>query len=133
MLAHDLLRGFDAFHLRHGDVHQDDIGFGTVVFGHRRNAVSSFAGQLSAECLNHAGQIFPGEHRVVHYQIADRLPVFAAFYGCKLFHHKPPAAFFRARTRANCGPTNVAPAQRKLFRHSGSLRLFTNSSIASAL
>src|SRR5256885_18274 len=47
------------------------MGLGTVVFGHRRNAVSSFAGQLSAECLNHAGQIFPGEHRVVRYLIVD--------------------------------------------------------------
>ncbi len=26
MLAHDPLRGLDAFHLRHGDVHEHDVG-----------------------------------------------------------------------------------------------------------
>src|SRR6516165_6559299 len=32
MLAHDALDGFDAFHLRHGDVHKNDVRLDAVEF-----------------------------------------------------------------------------------------------------
>ena len=84
---HDLLGRFDAFHLRHGDVHEHDVGMGAVVFGDGGQAVSGFARDLAAESFDHAGQILAREDGVVHDQVADWLPVFAAFYWCKLLHN----------------------------------------------
>jgi hypothetical protein len=42
---------------------------------------------MSTEGLDHAGQVLARKNGVVHYQIADRLPVFAAFYWRKLLHN----------------------------------------------
>src|SRR5205814_2769114 len=33
MRAHDALGGLDAFHLRHGDIHEHQIGMDAVIFG----------------------------------------------------------------------------------------------------
>ena len=87
MLAHDFFGGLDAFHLRHGDVHEHDVGIGAIVFGDGGHAVSRFARDLSAEGFDHARQILAGEDGIVHDQIADRLAVLAAFYWCELLHN----------------------------------------------
>ena len=60
---------------------------GPVVFGDGGQAIARLAGQKSAKGLHHASQVLARKHGVVHDQIADWLPVFAAFYGCKLFHN----------------------------------------------
>src|SRR5713226_2637182 len=60
MLPHNFLRGLDAFHLWHGDVHEHDVGAGTLVLGYGGHAVARFAGQLSAECFDHARQVLAG-------------------------------------------------------------------------
>src|SRR5256885_755803 len=45
---------------------------------------------LPAETFDHAGQIFSRKYGIVDDQIADRLPVFAAFYWCDLLHTDLP-------------------------------------------
>jgi len=44
VLPHDALNGFDAFHLGHGDVHEDDVGLDAIELGDGGDAVSSLAG-----------------------------------------------------------------------------------------
>ena len=90
MVAHDLLRRLNAFHLRHGDIHQNDVGHQPFVLADRRNSVARLADYLSPECFDHPGQVLAGKHGVIHDQIAYRLSVFAPFYGRKLFHGTPP-------------------------------------------
>src|SRR3954469_18455021 len=81
----DFLSSFDAFHLWHGDIHDDDIRVKAIIFGDRSLAVSSFADQLAAKSFNDAGQVFAGEDGVIHYQVADWLAIFA-FYCRELLH-----------------------------------------------
>src|SRR5229473_5067381 len=90
MVAHDLLRRLDAFHLRHGDIHQNDVGCQPFVLADCRNSVASLADYLSTECFDHSSQVLAGEHGVIHDQIAHRLSVFAPSYGRKLVHDTPP-------------------------------------------
>src|SRR5713226_8991190 len=86
MQPHNLLGGCDAFHLWHGDVHEHDVGTGSLVLGYCGHAVARFAGHLPAECFDHAGQVFAGEDGIIHHEIAYRLTVFAASYWRKLIH-----------------------------------------------
>jgi hypothetical protein len=77
MLTHDALDRFNTLHLRHGDVHEYDIGAGAVEFRDGGEAVAGFAGDLAAAHLNHLHEIFAREYGIVHHQIADGLIVFA--------------------------------------------------------
>src|SRR6202795_3333009 len=87
MRLHDPFGGFDAFHLRHGDIHEHDVRMRPVILGDGGQAIACLAGQMSTEGLDHAGQVLARKDRVVHDQIADRLPVLAAFYWRKLLHN----------------------------------------------
>src|SRR6266849_8164714 len=49
VLTDDALDGFDAFHLGHGDVHEDDIGLDAVEFSDGSEAITGFTGNLAAE------------------------------------------------------------------------------------
>src|SRR2546423_94340 len=49
MLAHDALNRLNPFHLGHGDVHEDDVRLGALVFGDRGAAVAGFSGELATE------------------------------------------------------------------------------------
>src|SRR5580704_14577422 len=89
MLLHDALGRFDPFHLRHGDIHEHDVRMRAVVFADCSQAVAGLGRHLPAEGFDHASQVLTGENRVVYDQVANRLPVLAAFYRCKLLH-KPP-------------------------------------------
>src|SRR5712692_4244290 len=67
MLPHNFLGGLNPFHLWHGDVHEHDVGTGTLVLGYGVHAVARFASQLSAECFDHTGQVLAGEDGIIHY------------------------------------------------------------------
>src|SRR5882724_3334559 len=86
ILAHNALDRFDAFHLRHGNVHQDDIRLRAVLLSDSRQAVTGFAGNVAAEELHHLDDILSREDRVVHNEIADRLVIFPEQSG-KLWHN----------------------------------------------
>ena len=77
VLTHDAFDRFDAFHLRHGDVHEHDVGLGAVELRDGGQAVAGFTGHFPAEHLDHLDEIFAGEYGVVHYKVADGLIVFA--------------------------------------------------------
>ena len=79
MLAHDLLGRLDPFHLRHGDVHEHNIGIDALVFGNGSHAVAGFTCHLAAKGFYNAGQILAGEDRIVDHQIAHRLTVLGSF------------------------------------------------------
>src|ERR1700723_3776832 len=53
MFLDNTLDGFDALHLGHGDVHENDVGFRASVFGDGCAAVTRFADHLAAEGLDH--------------------------------------------------------------------------------
>src|SRR5579863_8125702 len=53
MFLDNTLDGFDALHLRHGDIHQNDVGFGASIFGDGGATVTRFADHLTAEGLDH--------------------------------------------------------------------------------
>src|SRR5208337_2199832 len=57
MLADDALDGLDAFHLRHGDVHEDDIGIGAVKLGNGGQTVTGFTRYFAAEELDHLDEV----------------------------------------------------------------------------
>src|ERR1700688_4619181 len=77
VLANDALHGFNAFHLRHGDVHQDDIRLGTVELGDGGETVASLARHFPAESLDHFDEVLAREYGVVYHQVADGFIVFA--------------------------------------------------------
>src|SRR5438270_1118681 len=87
--THDALGRLNAFHLRHGDIHEHDVRISAVVFGDCGAAIAGFARYLPAERLDHAGQVLTREDGVVNYQVADGLPIFT-FYWCELLHNEPP-------------------------------------------
>src|SRR5580700_9586770 len=93
MLLHDLLGRLDPLHLGHGHVHENNVGLEALIFGYGGHAISGFAGDLATECFDHPGQILAGEDGIVHYQVADRLPVLTAFHWRKLLHIQPPHRF----------------------------------------
>src|SRR5579872_11472 len=93
MSLHDFLGSLDALHLRHGDIHQHDIGMRAVELADGSKAVAGFAGHLPAERFNHSREILAREDRIVHDQVADGLPVFASFYWCELLHNTLPFQF----------------------------------------
>ena len=86
MSKHNLFGGLNPFHLRHGDVHEHDVGIGAVVFGDGSHSVPGLARHLPAKGLHHAGQVLARENGVIHNQVADWLPVLAASYWRKLLH-----------------------------------------------
>ena len=86
MLPHDALNGFDAFHLRHGDVHEDDVGFGALVLSNCGAAVAGFPGELSAKRLEQLHNVFSREYRVVNDQVANGFFIFTANQSGKLLH-----------------------------------------------
>ena len=85
MLAHDALDGLDAFHLRHGNVHEHDVRLDAVVLRDGGQAVAGFSGQLAAEHLDHFDEVLSREDRIVHHEVADRLTVFSQ-QSAELFH-----------------------------------------------
>src|SRR5579863_603610 len=90
MLLDDPFGCLDAFHLRHGDIHEHDVGMRAVELADGSQAVAGLSRHLPAERFDHAGQVLTGEHGVIHDQITDRLPIFAALYWCKLLHTDLP-------------------------------------------
>src|SRR5437660_3471508 len=86
MGPHDALRGFNAFHLRHGDVHEHHVGRSAVKFGNGGAAITGFADDLAAECLDHLRNVFARENRVIHHQVAYWPAVFPKQYW-KLVHN----------------------------------------------
>src|ERR1700728_1755906 len=86
MLLDNPFGSLNSFHLRHGDIHEHDVGMGAVELADGSQAVPGFSCHLPAKAFNHAGKILAGKHGVVHDQVANRLSVLAAFYRCKLFH-----------------------------------------------
>src|SRR4029077_11828411 len=74
------------FHLRHGDVHEYDVGIGAFVFGDSGHTVAGFTRHLAAESFDNTRQVLAGENGIIHYQVADGLTVLAAFQRCKLLH-----------------------------------------------
>src|SRR6266853_3018356 len=85
MLANDAFDRFDAFHLRHGNVHEHDVRLGAAVLRDGGKAVAGFAGNFAAEELYHLDDVLAREHRVVHHEIADGLVVFSE-QRCELCH-----------------------------------------------
>jgi hypothetical protein len=79
VLAHDALGGFNAFHQRHGNVHQHHVRANAFVLGDGGAAVARFAGDLPAKLLHHARQVFARKHRVVHQKVANTLSVFSLY------------------------------------------------------
>ncbi len=77
MLPDDALDGFNALHLGHGDVHENDVGLDAVELGNGREAVARFAGDFTAEDLDHLHDVLAGEDGIVHHEITDRLLVLA--------------------------------------------------------
>jgi hypothetical protein len=75
MLTHNPLGGFNAFHLRHGDIHQNDVGAGSVIFGNRGATVTGLACQHSTIGIDDARKILPGKDRVIHHEVADWLVI----------------------------------------------------------
>ncbi len=75
-MTDDALDRFDAFHLRHGDVHEHDVRLGAVELGDGGETITGFAGNFSAEELYHLDDVLAREDRVVHHEIADGLIVF---------------------------------------------------------
>src|SRR5260370_8881454 len=49
MLPDDALDGFNALHLGHGDVHENDVGLGAVELGNGREAIPLFPDDSTAE------------------------------------------------------------------------------------
>src|ERR1019366_7111029 len=90
MLLNDSFSRFDSFHLRHGDVHEHNVRMRAVELADGSQAVAGLRRHLPAERFDHAGQILTGKHRIVHDQVADRLPVLAAFHWCELLHTDLP-------------------------------------------
>src|SRR5271169_4135098 len=113
MLLDNPFGSFDSFHLRHGDVHEHDVWMRAVELADGSQAVPGLCRHLPAERFDHAGQILAGKHGVVHDQIADRLPVLAAFYWCKLLHTILPlsTAYHAqlARTRSRWSQVPAVP------------------------
>jgi len=68
VLANDALDGFNALHLGHGDVHQDDVGFDAVEFGDGGKAVAGFTGNFAAEKLDHFHDVLAREDGIVHHE-----------------------------------------------------------------
>src|SRR5438067_426291 len=93
MLAHDALNRLDAFHLWHGDVHEDDVGLGALVFGNGGAAVAGFSGKLSTKRLEQLHDVFPREYRVVNHQVSNGFLIFTANQSGKLLHNKSPYCF----------------------------------------
>src|SRR5258708_35676058 len=87
MRLHDLFGGLNAFHLRHGDIHEHDVRMSALELADGGQSVTSFGGDLSAKGFDHASQVLAREHGIVHDQVADRLTIFAAFDCCELLHN----------------------------------------------
>src|SRR5579864_330718 len=86
VLLHNFFGGLNAFHLRHGDVHEHDIRPETLVFADGGQTVSGLARDLAAKAFDNAAQVLAREDGVVHDQILDRLTVLASLDCCKLLH-----------------------------------------------
>src|SRR3954469_7437000 len=86
IVADDAFGSFDAFHLRHRDVHQYHIGTHPIVLGDRGAAVAGLAGYLAAEGFHHLRNVLAREDRVVHDQITQVAAVFFA-ESCELLHN----------------------------------------------
>jgi hypothetical protein len=67
MLANDALDSLNAFHLRHGDVHEHDVRLSAIEFRDGGEAVASFSSDFAAEHLNHLDDVLASEDGVVHY------------------------------------------------------------------
>src|SRR2546427_8279146 len=118
MLPHNLLGGLDAFHLWHGDVHEHDVRAGTLVLCYGGHAVARFTSHLSAECFDHAGQVFAGEDGIIHHEIPHRLTVLAAFHWCKLLHIATSSNLNPTRRPVQARQARTSPVRRlRLCRH----------------
>src|SRR5690348_11488157 len=119
VLLHDLLGGFNAFHLRHGDIHEHNIRLQAVIFADGRQYISSFARDLAAKTFHDTAQIFAREDGVVHDQILDRLPVFAPLYCCTLLH--TPSSNFASNLRSS-GSTSAGTSKLSAVRRPSPFR-----------
>src|SRR5262249_5293523 len=88
ILSDNPLRSLDAFHLRHGDVHQYQIGMDSLVLCDCGAAVARFAHDFAAERLQHLGEVLAREDRVVDYQISHWLVVPCSNQCSKLLHDR---------------------------------------------
>src|SRR5947209_15678853 len=86
MSTDDALRGLNAFHLRHGDIHQHHVWRGAVVFGNGGAAVAGLADNLAAKGFNHLGNVFAGKDGVIYHEVANRFAVFS-YYQRELVHN----------------------------------------------
>src|SRR5271169_5799057 len=114
MLLHNPFSRLDPFHLRHGDIHEHDVRMRAVELADGGQAVAGLSRHLPAERFDHAGQVLACKHGVVHDQIADWLPVFAAFYWCELLHNQTSPVYCISCRRAAGQITQVttlAPAK----------------------
>src|SRR5262249_6529943 len=68
MRLDDAFGRLDAFHLRHGDVHEHDVRMRAVELADGSEAVPGFGCHLPAERFDHAGEILAGKYGVVDYQ-----------------------------------------------------------------
>src|ERR1051326_9587252 len=89
MRTHNALRRLNAFHLRHGDVHQHHVRRSAIVFGDCGAAIAGFAHDFAAKSFNHLCDILAREDGIVHHQIADWHAILAN-QNWKCFHSYSP-------------------------------------------
>src|SRR3954451_10529949 len=129
MLPHDTLRGLDAFHLRHRDIHQHDVRLCAVVLGDRRAAITRFTSDLAAECFDHPSQVLASKNGVIHHKVADGRFVLTSDQSRKLLHIRYPHIPSR-HLRAASSPvrTLISLARARSVRHSACKVLASASS-----
>src|SRR2546423_4165858 len=77
MLTHDSLDSLDAFHLRHGDIHEHDVRRSALELGDSGEAVTGFTGDFSTKELDHLDDVLAREDGIIHDEIANGFVVFA--------------------------------------------------------
>src|SRR5580700_228867 len=86
VFLHNALDRFDALHLRHGYVHQNEVGRGSRVFGDGGAPVTSLSDDLSAKGFDHLGEALSSEDRIVDDQVTHGLAILFPRQWLKLFH-----------------------------------------------
>src|ERR1700730_3122238 len=75
MFLDDTFDGFNAFHLRHGDIHQHDVRLRASIFGDGSAAITRLADYLSAKGFDHLGKAFSREDGIINDQVTDWLAI----------------------------------------------------------
>src|SRR5215469_8817916 len=97
IFLYDFFRRLNAFHLRHGDVHEHDVGLQAVIFADGGETVSGFARHLPAKTLDDAAQVLASEYGVVDDQVLHRLTILAPLNCSKLLHIPSSASLHSVR------------------------------------